>query len=242
MPSPIADAPTPNVPTTDNPVGHDVAQEACEVLDVLDAGGIAIIPLHVAYAILARTEPAIRRIFEVKKRSYDKPSGMFGCAAASADLHILDERGQDIRRALIEDADLPFSIVADYRQDHALLNGVAPFVLETSTKGPTMDMLLNAGPLHNALAELSHREGKPVFGSSANQSLSGSKYTVAEIEPEVVAAADIVIDHGRCRDANDQGLSSTIIDFRDYSVVRAGCRFDEITAFLKDRFGMTLAA
>jgi tRNA A37 threonylcarbamoyladenosine synthetase subunit TsaC/SUA5/YrdC len=103
-------------------------------------------------------------------------------------------------------------------------------------------MLLNAGPLHNALAGLSHGRGTPVFGSSANQSLNGSKYTVAEIEPEVVAAADIVIDHGRCRDANDQGLSSTIIDFRDYTVVRAGCRFDEITAFLAERFGRRITA
>ena len=57
-----------------------------------------------------------------------------------------------------------------------------------------------------------------------------------------LAAADIVIDHGRCRDANDQGLSSTIIDFRDYTVVRAGCRFDEITAFLAERFGRRITA
>lgn len=228
--------------TTDNPAGHDVEREAREVLGVLDAGGIAIIPLNVAYAILGRTEQALRRIFEVKKRSYDKPSGMFGCLGASADLHVVSEEGAAIRKALIEDADLPFSIVAEYRKTHPLLAGVEPFVLETSTMGPTMDMLLNAGPLHNALAELSHREGKPLFGSSANQSLSGSKYRVADIEQEVLAAADIVIDHGRCRDANDKGLSSTIIDFRDFKVVRAGCRFDEITAFLNDRFGVALVA
>lgn len=234
--------PTTDTPTTDNPIGHDVEREAREVLDVLDGGGIAIIPLNVAYAILGRTEQAIRRIFELKKRSYEKPSGMFGCAAASADLHIMSDEACAIRQALIEDANLPFSIVADYRKNHPLLANVEPFVLETSTKGPTMDMLLNAGPLHNALAELSHSEGKPVFGSSANQSLSGSKYTVAEIEPELVSAVDIVIDHGRCRDANDKGLSSTIIDFRDFKVVRAGCRFDEISAFLNDRFGRALAA
>tara|TARA_R110002124_G_scaffold53369_4_gene152950 strand:+ start:13400 stop:14110 length:711 start_codon:yes stop_codon:yes gene_type:complete len=229
-------------PTTDNPIGHDVEQEARDVMDVLDGGGVAIIPLNVAYAILGRTEGALRRIFEVKRRSFEKPSGMFGGAAASADLHVLDDEAQAIRQALIEDANLPFSIVADYRRDHPLLAKVEPFVLETSTKGPTMDMLLNAGPLHNALAELSHSRGTPVFGSSANQSLNGSKYTVAEIEPEVVAAADIVVDHGRCRDANDQGLSSTIIDFRDYTVVRAGCRFDEITAFLAERFGRRITA
>ena len=58
---------------------------------------------------------------------------------------------------------------------------------------------------------------------------------------DLLAAADIVIDHGRCRDANDQGMSSTIIDFRDWSVVRAGCRFDEIKAFAQSRFGISLS-
>jgi len=229
-------------PTTDNPIGHDIEREAKDVLEVLDGGGIAIIPLNVAYAILGRTEGAIRRIFEVKRRSYDKPSGMFGGPAASADLHVLSDEGAAIRAALIEEADLPFSIVAEYRKDHPLLADVDPFVLKTSTKGPTMDMLLNAGPLHNALAALSHHKGTPVFGSSANQSLSGSKYRIADIEAEVLTAADIVIDHGLCRDANDKGLSSTIIDFRTFEVVRAGCRFDEIAAFLKSRFGRALAA
>ena len=226
--------------TTDNPVGHDLKAEAREVLEVLDGSGIAIIPLNVAYAILGRAERAIRRIFEVKRRSYDKPSGMFGCAAASRDLQVLSAEGEAARRALIEEADLPFSIVAEYRKDHPLLTGVDPFVLETSTKGATMDMLLNAGPLHNALGELAHARGTPVFGSSANQSLSGSKYRVRDIEPEILTAADIVIDHGTCRDANDHGLSSTIIDFRDFSVVRAGCRFSEISAFLTERFGISM--
>lgn len=226
--------------TTDNPIGHDIEAEAAEVLDVLAKGGIAIIPLNVAYAILGQTEDAIRRIFAVKQRSFEKPSGNFGSAAASADLHILSEKGVELRTALIEEADLPFSIVAEYRKDHPLLANVDPFVLETSTKGPTMDMLMNAGPLHNALARLSYQRKTPVFGSSANQSLSGSKYTVADIEPAVLEAAEIIIDHGRCRDANDQGMSSTIIDFRDWSVVRAGCRFDEIKAFARERCGISL--
>lgn len=226
--------------TTDNPVGHDVEAEAHKVLDVLAGGGVAIIPLNVAYAIVGQTEAAIRKIFDIKKRSYEKPSGMFGGAAASADVHILSEDGKAIREALIIEANLPFSIVAEYQPNSPLIADVDPFVLETSTKGDTMDMLLNAGPFHNAMASISHARKTPVFGSSANQSLSGSKYLVDEIEQDVLDAVDIIIDHGRCRDANDQGLSSTIIDFRDFSVVRAGCRFDELQLFIKENFGIFL--
>lgn len=226
--------------TTDNPVGHDLEAEAHQVLDVLANGGVAIIPLNVAYAIVGQSASAIRKIFEVKKRSYEKPSGMFGGAAASADVHILSAEAEAIREALVHEANLPFSIVADYRKDSPLIADVDPFVLKTSTKGDTMDMLLNAGPFHNMMASISHARKTPVFGSSANQSLSGSKYQIEEIEPDVLNAVDIVIDHGRCRDANDQGLSSTIIDFRDFSVVRVGCRFDELYAFIKDRFDVEL--
>ncbi len=226
---------------TDNPVGHDLEAEVNAVRTALDSGGIAIIPLNVAYAILGRTEAAIRRIFAVKERSYDKPSGLFGGRAASDDLHLLDDRAREVRNALIDEADLPFSVVAPFRRDHALLGGTDGFVVETSSKDGTLDMLINAGPFHNRLAAASHAAGRPLFGSSANRSLTGSRYAVAEIEPEVLAAADIVIDHGRCRDANDRGLSSTIIDFENYSVVRAGCRFDEIQAFLSRRFHIELA-
>ena len=226
--------------TTDNPVGHDIEAEANEVLDILSKGGLAIIPLNVAYAIVGQTESAIRKIFEVKKRSYEKPSGMFGGVAASADVHMLSDQGEAIREALVNEANLPFSIVAEYHKDSPLIADVESFVLKTSTKGDTMDMLLNAGPFHNAMAAITHARKTPVFGSSANQSLSGSKYLIEEIEKDVLDAVDIVIDHGRCRDANDQGLSSTIIDFRDFSVVRVGCRFDELQGFIAERFGVTL--
>lgn len=227
--------------TTDNPVGHDLRAEAEAILHCLRQGGVAIIPLNVAYGIVGHTESAIRRIFEVKERSFEKPSGCFGNLELSRDLHVLDARGEDVRRALIEEADLPFSIVAPFRRDHPFLAALDPFVIETSSKDDgTMDMLMNAGPLHDALVDLSRAEGVPVFGSSANKSLTGSKFTLQDVEPELRAAADIMIDHGPCRDRNAEGVSSTIFDFRDFSVIRRGCRFDELTAFLGTRFGIAV--
>src|SRR3546814_18353841 len=77
--------------------------QAEDVLDVVDGGGVASIPLDVAYAILARTEAGIRKIFEVKRRGYDKPSGMFACLAHSTDLHLLGSREREIQRVLIEE-------------------------------------------------------------------------------------------------------------------------------------------
>lgn len=229
------------VVTTDNPIGHDLRAEAEAILRCLRKGGVAIIPLNVAYGIVGHTESAIRRIFHVKKRSYDKPSGCFGNLELSRDLHVLDARGEEVRRALIEEADLPFSIVAPFRRDHAFLARVDAFVIETSSKDDgTMDMLMNAGPLHDALVNLSRAERVPVFGSSANKSLTGSKFTLQDVEPELRAAADVIIDHGPCRDRNAEGVSSTIFDFRDFSVIRRGCRFDELAAFLKARFGITV--
>src|SRR3546814_19996223 len=50
-------------------------KQAEDVLDVVDGGGVAIIPLDVAYAILARTEAGIRKIFEVKRRSDERRVG-----------------------------------------------------------------------------------------------------------------------------------------------------------------------
>jgi tRNA A37 threonylcarbamoyladenosine synthetase subunit TsaC/SUA5/YrdC len=227
--------------TTDNPIGHDVRAEARAVLQCLRKDGVAIIPLNVAYGIVGHTESAIRRIFRVKERSFEKPSGCFGDLKLSSDLHVLDARGEEVRRALIEEADLPFSIVAPFHRDHPFLARVDPFVIQTSSKEDgTMDMLMNAGPLHNALVELSRAEGVPVFGSSANKSLTGSKFTLQDVEPELRAVADLIIDHGPCRDRNAEGVSSTIFDFRDFSVLRRGCRFDELAAFLRARFGIAL--
>src|SRR3546814_16921411 len=99
---------------------------------------------------------------------------MFACLAHSTDLHLLGSREREIQRVLIEEYDLPFSVVAAYRRDHPLLAEVDPFVLETSTKGDTKDMLPNAGPMHNAPAELKYARSKPIFGRS-QESLVGQE-------------------------------------------------------------------
>ena len=55
----------------------------------MTAGGVAILPLDVAYAVIGTTAEAIRTIFAAKNRSYDKPSGMFATWQLSRELHVM---------------------------------------------------------------------------------------------------------------------------------------------------------
>lgn len=214
--------------------------DVTKLLNTLGSGGVAIAPLDVAYAILAATPQGIRRIFDAKSRSYEKPSGMFGNINLSAALHIMDTDRHAMVQQMVEAVGLPFSVVAPFREHHTFLAKVDPFVLQSSSKAGTLDMLLNAGQMHDEIARQALERNMPVFGSSANLSLLGSKYRLADIDAVVREAADIAFDYGLSQYANHQGRSSTIIDFRDFSVIRVGVQYQRLAGAFKDRFDVTL--
>jgi tRNA A37 threonylcarbamoyladenosine synthetase subunit TsaC/SUA5/YrdC len=217
-----------------------VADDAARVFEALLAGGVAFLPLDVAYAVIGVKQRAIETIFAAKARSYDKPSGMFGSWALSREIHVMPAERHEMAREIVEQEGLPFSIVAPFRSDHPLLRGADPFTLANSTKAGTLDMLINAGPWHDAIATLSAQRGVAVFGSSANRSLTGSKYRLDDIEPEIRAIAAIEIDGGRSKYANQDGRSSTIIDFAAFRLLRRGVCVDQLTAAFHTRFGVVL--
>lgn len=211
---------------------------AAQALDCIADGGIVIVPLDVAYAIVGHHPDAIRRIFSAKQRSYDKPCGMFGAPAIAHEVYDLPAKTHAVIDRLAATG-LPFSIVAPVRGEHRFFAGTDPYTFARSSKNGTLDMLTNAGSWLAEMARQAWLRGMPVFGSSANRSLNGSKYRLQDIEPEVLAAADLAFDYGQSRYATPDGLASSIIDFRDFSVVRVGHRFDEVKAALAG-FGAVL--
>lgn len=215
-------------------------RDAERILHVVARGGVAVIPLDVAYAIVGGTESAIRRIFAAKNRSYEKPSGLFSSPLFSDEIHVLSVDKRAMIHEIVREENLPFSVVAPFNPQHRFFSRVDPFVLEHSSKQGTIDMLLNAGSLHNELVKLSWGAGIPVFGSSANTSLMGSKYRANDIESAVLDAADLVVDYGLSKYHNPHGRSSTIIDFSDFSVIRIGVCFDQLKEAFHHRFGVTL--
>jgi tRNA A37 threonylcarbamoyladenosine synthetase subunit TsaC/SUA5/YrdC len=217
-----------------------IERDAQRVFDTLVDGGTAIIYLDVAYAILGRSEQSVRRIYEAKARSFSRPTGIVGCLQIHDALHVLDDRKKAIVRAITVERNLPLSVIAPFRTDHPFLAALDPFVMGNANKDGTLNLLINAGRLRDRIAVMSFEAMTPLVGSSANVSLTGSKYRVEDIEPELLAAADIVIDYGPSRYRNAQGRSSTMIDFRDFSIVRRGVCFDQIEAAMRDAFGVEL--
>ena len=99
-----------------------------------------------------------------------------------------------------------------------------------------MDMLLNAGPLHDEIARLARKNDYAISGSSANRSLAGSKFVFEDIEEQVVEIGDITIDYGLVPYRNDKGLGSTIVDLISYETIRVGAVYDQICDIVKDTF------
>ena len=63
-------------------------KDAKRVYDVLKKGGIAIVYMRNAYAIMSGTDNALEKVY-TKKRSLNRPSGLVANARTHEKLHIL---------------------------------------------------------------------------------------------------------------------------------------------------------
>lgn len=219
---------------------EDSVADARAVFDTAIKGGVSIFKTDVGYAIVGHTEPAISRIYTAKARSFSKPCGCFGSWEMFNEVIDIDARARDFVRAVILDHDLPLSIVAPFRPGHPVFAGAADFVLRNATKAGTVDLLMNAGQTHREIARLALEHGKGIFGSSANRSLSGSKYKFTDIEPEVTNAVDLALDRGDTKYSNPKGFGSSIIDLATFRPFRIGICFEQIQDIARNEFNIEI--
>ena len=214
-------------------------QDARRAMQSMQTGGIAILPNDVGYSLIAAQPLALRKIFDTKRRAPQKLNAMLGNDDLHKALHKVSSRGREIVDAITRDYDLPLGLVAPCDTEHLLLRQLDPDIYERSTKGGTLLMLLNAGPLHRAITALSFETGTLLFGSSANLSLHGTKFRVEDIEPEIRAIADVVIDHGLVK-YHPWQASSTLLDCETLQVLRFGSCYENIADILWRHFRVRL--
>ena len=225
--------------------GHEpdaltIQADAVKAFRSMLSGGVAVLPLSVSYAIFGHTAGAVERIYELKQRAQTKPNGVIGNWDIFTSVMDTAPRDQDLVRCIIQDNNLPLSVIAPFRANHDWLRTVEFGALRRSTKAGTMDLLMNAGPLHNELARLSWEAAAPLMGSSANVSLTGSKFTLAEVQGSLIQGCDIVLDYGTSQYANEWAIGSTIIELPSWKVLRWGGCFEAQAAIIQREFGVAL--
>lgn len=222
------------------PPGPIVAEDALRAFRSMRSGGVSVLPLDVSYAIFAATARGVERIYELKNRKPSKPNGIVGNWDIFRNVLQTTERDKDLVRCLTQDHDLPLSVIAPFDTHHDWLRTVEHGALRRATKDGTMDLLLNAGPLHNELARLSWESATPLMGSSANVSLAGSKFRLEDVEDSVKQGCDIVLGYGTSRYINDYGIGSTILELPTWKVLRWGGLFERQAEIVKQQFGVEL--
>lgn len=222
------------------PVIHP-REDAERALQVMQAGGIAILPNDVGYSLIAAQADALQTIFRTKRRAPQKLNAMLGNDALHRMLHRVSSRGREIVDAITRDYDLPLGLIAPCEVEHPLLQALDPDIFARSTRDNTLLMLLNAGPFHRAVTQLSLERQTLLFGSSSNLSLQGTKFRVEDIEPEILAIADVVIDYGLMKYHLWQA-SSTLLNCETLEVVRFGSCYENIADILQRHFRIQLPA
>jgi tRNA A37 threonylcarbamoyladenosine synthetase subunit TsaC/SUA5/YrdC len=217
----------------------DISGDAARTFAVLQGGGIAIVPNDIGYAILGGSAQSLRRIFDTKGRAASKRNALVGNADWHRDLHICSSRGREIVAAITGDYGLPLGCIAPFRADHPAITAFDQTAVQDSSYGGTIAMLLNAGKFHAALTGLSYAAGTLMFGSSANLSLTGTRFCVEDMQPPILAIADIVIDYGLQR-YHPYAASSTLLNVETLEVVRYGSCFADIAYVLRRHFGIVL--
>jgi tRNA A37 threonylcarbamoyladenosine synthetase subunit TsaC/SUA5/YrdC len=214
-------------------------RDAERAMQVMQGGGIAILPNDVGYSLIGATGGALHRIFATKRRAPSKLNAMLGNADLHRELHRVSPRGRDIVQAIVHDYDLPLGLIAPCHTDHPLLARLDPDIYARSTRDDTLLMLLNAGPFHREITRLSLEQQTLLFGSSANLSLHGTKFRVEDMEAEITAIADVIIDYGLMKYHPWQS-SSTLLNCETLEVVRYGSCFENIADILKRHFQIDL--
>ena len=84
----------------------NVRADAQRVFQVLESGGVVILPTEVGYGLMATSAEAIDRAFTAKRRRPGHAQGLYGTHELHQELHILDNRRFEMTRVLVEDLDM----------------------------------------------------------------------------------------------------------------------------------------
>lgn len=202
-------------------------QAAERVLDVIERGGLVVVPFDVSYAFLAGTLEPLQRIYQLKLRPGSKSCPILSSwqqfeAMARA------TREETKRIKSVVDAGLPVGVLAQPDWSSPVARPIPEECRHLLEHKNRVALFLNMGGMSAEILEAADRRGMRIFGSSANISGTGNSFSLDEVPTSILDSTDLICDAGRCRYANPERLSSTIVDLATGKITRAGILHEKI--------------
>ena len=189
-----------------------------KIFSVLERGGIALIRLDVAYALICMDQKAVQKIQRMKQRSSDKQCVVLGTPKIFEEI-----TGKKIQSTI----SLPVGLVAKINEKSKYIRQIPKEMIVDGK----IAVFINMGALGDAIADRAFKHRKLVFGSSANITKAGNHYQLQDVENEIREQVDIEIDEGKTKYqefANEKGLGAVILDIESGKVLRKGLLFDKV--------------
>ncbi len=187
-----------------------------EAVEALRDGGVILYPTETVYGLGADAlDPnAVEQVFEIKERPRSKP-----VSVAFGDFETVKEytKPSDDAVSMIEDL-LPGPVTVLVPKTDSI-----PDVLTAGSEVVGVRI-----PDHDVALEIT-REFGPITSTSANISGKPSSATLEDVDPKILERVDASLDGGRAR----YELGSTVVDTRDWGIVREGAMCDEVEDWIE---------
>lgn len=181
----------------DSVLTADIRNKITKGITILMNGGIIAYPTDTVYGLGACSDntKAIKRIYEVKHRTMDKP------------LPLLLADVSWIERLTISISDTATKLIDEF------LPGGLTLVMKKSASVPDIisggkDTIALRIPDHLVTISLINGVGRPLIGTSANVNSKPSALTADEVDSQIGDEIDYILDTGKC----PGGIESTILD------------------------------
>ena len=220
---------------------RDIDADIAAMWEVLEGGGVVLCQGNLGYTIAGGGKEGAIRINAAKGRPSYKRLGLMLTDVGQSQIQIFERKKREMIDCVTQDYNLPLGMIARYNADHPLMKQLDEEMLRLCTANGTISATLNMGGWFlNAINTRSVEDMIPVFASSANRSGNGVKARVEDVEPEVVAACDLVLDYGPAKFPST--IASTQINFETMELIRWGVCADSIAWVLKRHYGIDLPA
>lgn len=190
---------------------------------ILKNGGVLAVPTDTIYglAALVSNEQAVRRIYEIKGRSFTKPLAMsVGCVD-----DVFTWSKPTLTKEQLSTGDLlPGPVTLMFERQPTLPSYFNPGVTNVAIRIPKCQFMI----------ELAQRLNEPIALTSANISNEPSTISIDEFQI-IWSAVDLVVDGGVL--ASNDRRGSTIVDLSQqgsFHIQRLGIENERIIKYLKE--------